>query len=110
MPKDSEKEIKSIVARIEKLEQSVFGVEEEIIFTKKIQGDFSGATGGIRFLDFQKFFNGKRSLSDVRNELSGRGYHYSLQAVQTALNRLSKPGSPLVTFKEGGKKVYAKRK
>ena len=38
MPKDSEKEIKSIVARIEKLEQSVFGVEEEIIFTKKIQG------------------------------------------------------------------------
>ena len=45
MPKDSEKEIKSIVARIEKLEQSVFGVEEEIIFTKKIQGDFSGATG-----------------------------------------------------------------
>jgi len=106
MPKD---ETKSIVARIEKLEKAVFG-GEEATSPKKEREAFSGATGGIRFLASQKFFNGKRSLSDVKNELSKHGYHYSVQAIQNGLNRLSKQGGPLVAFREGGKKVYAKRK
>lgn len=105
------RDLKCIVRRIEKLEKAVFSggndfKEEQGIVDKK----FSGATGGIRFLVTKGFFNAKRSLADIKNELTEKGYHYSLQAVQTGLSQLSKPGGPIVAFKEGGRKRYAKRK
>jgi hypothetical protein len=105
-------DIKSLAARIEKLEQVVFGGGKNSRPKKleKPTEDFSGPTGGIRLLISKKFFETKRGLSDVRKGISDQGYHYSVQAVQTGLNRLSKLGGPLVAFREGGKKIYAKRK
>ncbi len=108
-----EKTIEDLVARLEKLEAAVFGQAGQKKKTKvesaKSQ-DFNGATGGLRLLVSKGFFDRKRSFSEIETELVKQGYHYSKQAVQTPLNRLSKTGGSLVGFKEKGKKVYAKRK
>jgi len=42
--------------------------------------------------------------------MNSHGYHYSKQAIQTPLNRLSLQNGRLVGLKEKGHKVYAKRK
>lgn len=108
----NDKELKLIVERIAKLEEAIFGSTKKTPLRKPISVDkrFTGISGGIRFLVTRDFFNNKRSLSDIRDELGKYGYYSSIQAVQTALNRFSRPGGILVAFKEGGKKVYAKRK
>ena len=104
--------LKSIIQRIEKLERTVFedGSKNNLRLNQNKETKFSGATGGIRFLVTKGYFNNKRNLADINNELVKNSYHYSLQAVQTALIRLSIPGGPLVTFKKEGRKNYAKRK
>jgi len=109
----NEQELKFLVGRIEKLEQAVFWGKGKKAFDKKSTpkiARFTGIAGGVKLLLAQNFFNHKRTLSDVREELSKHGYHSSIQAVQNAISRAAKPGGPLITFKEGGKKVYAKRK
>jgi len=77
---------------------------------KADSSDFKGATGGLRFLVSKGFFDRKRNFGEINEALASHGYHYSKQAVQTPLNNLSKAGFLLVSFREGGKKVYAKRK
>lgn len=106
---DQTKQIKNILTRLEKLEQ--------VIFRKKAGEDaapqvknFTGAKGGILLLISKGHFNKHRQAPDVKEELAENGYHYSIQVVQTALNRLSKGNGPLVTMKDGGKKVYVRRK
>jgi len=42
--------------------------------------------------------------------MQDNGYHYSRQAVQMPLTRLSTVGGPLVALKDKGKNVYVKRK
>lgn len=106
-----EEQIREILDRISLLEKAIF-VGEVRLRRKKISGEkFTGIAGGIRFLILEKkFFKTKKTLSDIKSALAANGYHSSIQAVQTALNRLSKPGGLLVGFKEHGKKVYAERK
>lgn len=107
----TDQDIKSIIRRIEKLEKAVFGGGADAGASSFAgQEKFSGATGGIRFLASKGFFNSKRSLGEVKDSLAEKGYHYSVQAVQIALSRLSKSGAILVTLREGGRKKYAKRK
>lgn len=103
------KENINIIKRIEKLEAVVFGSNKK---KKNIKTDseYNGPTGGVKFLIDKGFFNNKQALSQVRDELNKNGYHYSIQAAQTALSRLSKLGGLLVSLKESGKKVYVKRK
>ncbi|MFH1066529.1 MAG: hypothetical protein V1746_01305 [bacterium] len=103
----TDKTFSELLVRIEKLERAVFGREKVTAIKRK---DFAGATGGLRFLISEGFFNHKRSFSEVESELRKQNYHYSKQAIQTPLNRLSRAGSVLVGFREKGKKVYAKRK
>jgi len=101
--------VQALLKRIERLEKVVFSGEQKVHTPKG--GKFEGATGGIRFLISKGYLNTKKSLSDIKKGLEGNNYHYSIQAAQTALNRLSKTGGrPLVALKEGGKKVYVKRK
>jgi hypothetical protein len=101
--------LRSLRLRIESLEKAVFGKGGPK--AEKVQGvSFTGATGGLRFLVTKGFFDRKRTFREVNEALAGHGYHYSKQAVQTPLNSLSKAGSLLVSFREGGRKVYAKRK
>jgi hypothetical protein len=106
-----EKEIINILKRIEKLETAVFGSATKVKkLAAKDKSGYEGPTGGIRLLIDKGFFDAKRTLADVRARLAENGYHYSIQAAQTGLNRLSKTGGPIVALKEGGKKAYVKRK
>ena len=106
-----EKEIINIIKRIEKLEAFVFGSTAKVKkSTPKDKSGYEGPTGGIRLLIDKGFFDAKRTLADVRAKLAENGYHYSIQAAQTVLNRLSKTGGSMVALKEGGKKAYVKRK
>lgn len=110
----SNETIESIVERLTALEKAVFTSNTKRLGqsnSKKEVREYAGPTGGIRFLiDEEKYFAEKRNLSDVRFELERHNYHYSRQAIHTALRMLSKIGGPLVTLSQGGKKVYVERK
>lgn len=95
-------------ARIAALERAVFGSKPKL--RSNVKEDFTGATGGLRLLVSNGFFNQRRRFSEIEKELNKQGYHYSKQAIQTPLNRLSRSSGPLVALKEKGHKVYAKRK
>jgi hypothetical protein len=97
-----------IIKRIERLEKFVFAKGKKSVQTSDKK--FKGATGGLRLLIENGFFDKKKSFGEIKSQLSQKGYNYSNQAVQTPLNNLSKSGGLLVGFKEGGKKVYAKRR
>ena len=101
--------LQSLRLRIERLEKAVFG-KRELKSERAHDVSFKGATGGLRFLVSKGFFDRKRTFGEINEALTNHGYHYSKQAVQTPLNSLSKAGSLLVSFREGGRKVYAKRK
>ncbi len=109
MPSDINKTLKDLQSRVKKLEQAVFAGRQKAV-RKEDSGDFKGATGGLRFLVSKGFFDRRRTFGEINEALASHDYHYSKQAVQTPLNTFSKPGSLLVSFREGGRKVYAKRK
>jgi hypothetical protein len=97
-----------LLARIDALERAVFGGKTKP--SKSTKADFKGATGGLRLLLSVGFFDQRRRFSEIEKEMNSRSYHYSKQAIQTPLNRLSLQSGPLVGLKEKGHKVYAKRK
>jgi hypothetical protein len=101
--------LKDILARLGKLEKVVFDNHQKQPKSNESR-NFKGATGGLRLLISKGFFNRKRTFGEIKEALASHEYHYSKQAVQSPLNSLSKSGGPLVSFKEKGKKVYAKRK
>ena len=103
----------TIEERLAKLESAVFGPDSKSIARLRVRSKmpgFSGATGGIRFLISKGVFKKKQGLAEVKTALSDNGYHYSRQAVHVALNNLTAKGAPLVTLREGGRKVYVERK
>lgn len=106
----TDKILKNFDMRLTRLEEAVFKKTSPSSGTSKKADNFSGPSGGLRYLLSRGFFSEKRFLADVRNALAKNGYHYSVQAAQTSLNRFSKPGGPLVTIKQDGKKVYVVRK
>lgn len=100
-------EFEKLLRRVEKLEKTVFRTQ---IKTVAVEPDFKGATGGLRLLLSKGFFDRRRPFSEIESELQAKGYHYSKQAIQTPLNRLSVANGPLVALRAKGKKYYAKRK
>ena len=110
MAMDINKTLKDLQSRIKKLEEAVLPGTRKRTSDKADAGNFKGATGGLRLLATKGYFDRKRTFGEINEALASHGYHYSKQAVQTPLNKLSKPGSLLVSFREGGRKVYAKRK
>ncbi len=72
--------------------------------------EYSGPTGGTRFLINKGFFKEKRDLGTIRKELQKNNYYYSRQAVNAALKGLSKQSGPLVVWKEEKRKKYVERK
>jgi hypothetical protein len=108
--KTTDKILKDFELRLTRLEEAVFRKTTVSHGTSTKTDNFSGPSGGLRYLFSRGFFSEKRFLVDVRNALAKNGYHYSAQAAQTSLNRFSKPGGPLVTIKQDGKKVYVARK
>lgn len=104
---------KLIIRRLGKLEQAVFSNRSKTYIKENISvknKNFSGATGGIRFLVTRGFFRSKKNLSEVREELEKHRYPYSSQAIDMALKRLSKPKGLLVRLEIKGQKMYAERK
>lgn len=109
MPVDIIKTLKDLQFRVERLEDAIFAKRQKS--SSKVEGsEFKGATGGLRLLVSKGFFDRKRTFREINEALASHDYHYSKQAVQTPLNNLSKSGGILVSFRQGGKKVYAKRK
>lgn len=105
-----DKTIKSVLARLDKLEKAVFGSGKKKVVVKK-QEDFSGPKGGVLFLLTKGFLNKRKTASEVHAELQKNDYHYQLKVVRTALDRMSKGRNGLLTsLLHSGKKVYAKRK
>ena len=102
--------LNELAARVEKLERAVFGAGKKKSKKTPLMNDHRGATGGVRLLVEEGFFDQRRAFAEVKAELEKRGYHYSPQAVQMPLTRLSRVGGPLVSLTGKGKNVYAKRK
>lgn len=110
---NQEKINKQILARIKRLEQAVFAKKKVVKnLNSTIQGNksFKGAKGGCELLIDKNFFSKKRTAYQVREKLVSLDYHYSIQVVQTTLNRLSTKTGPLLSFKESGNKYYVIRK
>lgn len=106
---DTSEQINDILIRLKKLEEVVFSKKQGQM-TNAAPHSFTGAKGGVLLLISKDYFEQVRSAPDVRIEIGQNGYHYSIQVIQTALNRLSKEKGPLVAMRDGGKKVYVKRK
>jgi len=108
----NEKALKKIIARIDKLESAVFGTGNRAKNSARTDAKkYKGATGGIRLLADEGYFDKKRNFGDICIALESKGYHYTKQAVQTPLNNLSSTkGKLLVALTERGRKQYAKRK
>lgn len=101
--------LRTIIKHLGRLEKAVLStaLKSPEEWSKK---DFSGATGGVRYLVSKNFFGKKRMLGDIRVALSGHNYHYSHQAVNQALQYLSRNKGPLVKIKEKNNNYYVKRK
>ena len=104
-----DKTIKKIEDRLTRLEKAVFGPKREQVPDTPAKG-FAGLKGGLHLLISRGFFKSKKALAATRQELEKHDYHYSAAAIQTTLNRLSTRTGLLAAFKEGGKKVYVRRK
>lgn len=103
-------QLQEIIKRLERLEKSVFSRNSQRENDTRSEDDFAGLKGGLRLLVSRGFFRTKKTLPETRQEIEKHGYHYSAPAIQTSLNRLSTRTGPLATFKEGGRKVYVRRK
>ena len=101
--------LEDLLRRVEALERAVLGTAKAKKANVSAE-NFDGATGGVRFLIAKGFFNSRRSFAEVEKAMQENGYHYSRQAVQMPLTRLSAVGGPLVALKDNGKNVYVKRK
>ncbi len=102
--------LSDLINRVEKLEHAVFGGGKKSKSASGAPGAHSGATGGIRLLIEEGFFDQRCNFAKISAELEKRGYHYSRQAIQMPLTRLSKISGPLVSLTVKGRNVYAKRK
>lgn len=103
--------LQNIISRLEKLEKVVFAqAKDKETILKEPLNTFSGPKGGILLLIENGFFEMPHTALEVKEEIAKNGYHYSIQAVQTALNRLSSKQGPLNTLKDGKKKAYVRRK
>lgn len=102
--------LSDLADRVGRLEGAVFGERKKLKREAQQAADHSGATGGVRLLVEEGFFDQRRTFAEISTELEKRGYHYSRQAVQMPLTRLSKVGGPLVSLTGRGRNAYAKRK
>ena len=105
----NDKTLKRIEERLTRLEKAVLGPGRRQQ-PETLAKDFAGLKGGLHLLISRGFFKTKKALAPTKQELEKHDYHYSAAAIQTTLNRLSTRTGPLAAFKEGGKKVYIRRK
>ena len=106
-------DLEDLLRRVEALERAVLGGGKEKkakVASSPKAGNFGGATGGVRFIFSEGFFDRRQVFAAIEKKLQDNGYHYSKQAIHMALTRLSAKGGPLVALKDKGKKVYVKRK
>ncbi|MCR4324492.1 MAG: hypothetical protein NUV69_02300 [Candidatus Curtissbacteria bacterium] len=103
-------QIQQIKKRLEKLESAVFDNIAQEKVTNSQNKKYDGSKGGILLLIDKNFFEKPRTAPQVKTAMAEQGYNYSIQVIQTTLNRLSIKSGPLTTMKEGKTKVYAKRK
>jgi hypothetical protein len=107
-----DKVLRGIVSRLERLERAFLRSGKKAVDTAHADSKkYKGATGGIRLLVDEGYFDKKRPFGEICKALESKGYHYSKQAVQTPLNNLSSTKSKLlVAITANRRKLYAKRK
>lgn len=104
-------QIEQIKKRLEKLESVVFNNKnQEKTKITSPDNKYVGVKGGVLLLIDKNFLEKFRTAQQVRTSLIEQGYNYSIQVVQTTLNRLSTKSGPLTAMREGKTKVYARRK
>jgi|SRR5579863_7689711 len=105
------KYLEEIVARLEKLEATVFGAKKRSKLARSKERDsYVGPTGGVRLLFDEGFFGHKRSIAEVHLALEKKNYLYIKDVVRNSLNRMSSAAGPLVAIKGNNGKMYAARK
>lgn len=104
-------ELQDIISRLEKLEKAVFTEwQGKEVNPPSASNKYVGAKGGVLLLLENSFFKTPHVASEVKVEMEKNDYHYSIQVVQTALNRLASNKGPLTTMKMEKGKIYVKRK
>jgi hypothetical protein len=79
-------DLEDLLRRVEAMERAVLGtskIKKAKVSASVSADNFDGATGGVRF-----------SFAEVEKAMQDNGYHYSRQAVQMPLTRLSNVGGP----------------
>lgn len=105
----SDKTTEDLLVRLDRLEKAVFGGRSAPSGKVRRSGR-KGPAQGIRALIEEGLFSKKQRLADVITALSAKGYHYSTQAIDTALRRLAGRKGPLVVLKGSRVNTYANRK
>ena len=82
---------------------------EQIVGVSKSE-EYSGPKGGALLFIKKGFFKNRKTLDETHSALDKDGYVYKKDVVRIILDRLSKPGGPLIKIEEAGKKLYVERK
>lgn len=102
------KKIEDIDERLRKIENILLKSQNKPL---KIEGNFSGLAGGIRFLIKNGFFNEPRTLKEVIDELKREGYYGSIAGVASTLSVTFTTSQKIFTrIKEGAVWKYVLRK
>lgn len=111
MNEDIKNEFEKIWKEIEGIKEKIGTGNTSNIKTKKKSSNYSGLTGGIRFLIDNNFYNTPKSVKEIFNELKREGYHYSYESVDKLLRvDFHKNNKILNRFKEDKVWKYAIRK
>ncbi|MDP2947458.1 MAG: hypothetical protein Q8N88_05070 [Nanoarchaeota archaeon] len=104
----NQKEInRQIFKRLDKLESSVFGgdSQKEIKLPKDNAKKFKGATGGLRVLVDEDYFNNPKQLPETIERLKQEGRHYSNATISMGLLSLVRE-RVLTRFRDKGDKKW----
>jgi len=107
---NQQKIIKTILDRLDRLESIVLSKTNKKTAPRPSEKNYKGATGGIRLLISNGLFKKKVLFPEIKQALGQKGYFYSPQAIQRALDRLSSQKGQLVKIKQMKKNFYAERK
>ena len=95
---------KQIFERLEKLEKVVFGGSKKIR-EKPTPEKFSGATGNLRMLVNEKYFDSLKQLPEIIERFKQEGRHYSNATISMGLLNLVRE-RVLTRFRDKGDKKW----
>ena len=104
------------IQKIEDIDERLKKIEDMFLSKNasehsKVKDNFTGLSGGIRFLIKNGFFNEPKTLKEVIEELKREGYHRSMSGVASTLSVTFTANQKILTrIKEGTNWKYVIRK